>query len=109
MERRAKDRPFAFWFGSTDPHRPYEPGAGVQSGLRADRVQVPPFLPDTLDVRNDLLDYYFEVQRFDRDLGAIIAALERAGELDNTIVIVLATAKRPAEELYDLRRDPDEL
>jgi arylsulfatase A-like enzyme len=40
------------------------------------------------DVRNDILDYYFEVQRFDRDLGAIIAAIERAGELDNTIIIV---------------------
>jgi hypothetical protein len=28
---------------------------------------VPRFLPDTADVRQDLLDYYFEVERFDRD------------------------------------------
>ena len=56
---------------------------------------MPPFLPDTLEVRNDLLDYYFEVQRFDRDLGRIIDALERAGELDNTIVIVTSDNGMP--------------
>jgi arylsulfatase A-like enzyme len=95
MERRAKGSPFAFWFGSQDPHRPYEPGTGAQSGLKVDRVQVPGFLPDRPGVRNDLLDYYFEVQRFDRDLGAIIAALERAGELENTIVIVTSDNGMP--------------
>ena len=46
------------------------PGTGAQSGLKADRVRCRGFCPDTPDVRNDLLDYYFEVQRFDRDLGA---------------------------------------
>ena len=35
MERRAKGSPFCFWFGSTDPHRPYEPGTGAQSGMNA--------------------------------------------------------------------------
>jgi arylsulfatase A-like enzyme len=88
IERRPKGQPYCFWFGSHDPHRPYELGTGAQSGLKADRVQVPAFLPDMPEVRNDILDYYFEVQRFDRDLGAIISAIERAGELDNTIIIV---------------------
>jgi len=86
--QRKPGQPFCFWFGSNDPHRPYEPGSGAQSGLKPDGVQVPRYLPDTDITRNDLLDYYFEVQRFDRDLGKIIATLERAGELDNTIVIV---------------------
>jgi arylsulfatase A-like enzyme len=95
MQRRQKGSPFCFWFGSTDPHRPYELGTGVQSGLKTDRVQVPRFLPDTLDVRNDLLDYYFEVQRFDRDLGHIIETLDRMGELDNTIIIVTADNGMP--------------
>jgi len=88
LRQRPSGTPFCFWFGSSDPHRPYSSGSGAESGLRADGVEVPAFLPDTLDVRNDLLDYYFEVQRFDRDLGTLIEMLERAGELDNTIVIV---------------------
>lgn len=88
MERRSKNSPFCFWFGSTDPHRPYEPGSGAKSGLDVKSVEVPQFLPDTPEVRNDILDYYFEVQRFDRDLGRLIEALERTGELDNTVIIV---------------------
>ena len=95
MQRRAKGSPFSFWFGSTDPHRPYVPGTGAQSGMKMDGVQVPAFLPDTPEVRNDILDYYFEIQRFDRDLGQILEALERAGELDNTIIIVTSDNGMP--------------
>jgi N-sulfoglucosamine sulfohydrolase len=95
VERRAPGQPFCFWFGSHDPHRPYDPGSGAKSGLKPERVQVPPYLPDAADVRQDLLDYYFEVQRFDRDLGQIIETLERAGELDSTIVIVTSDNGMP--------------
>jgi arylsulfatase A-like enzyme len=105
IQRRPKGSPFCFWFGSTDPHRPYEPGAGAEIGLKTNWVQVPRYLPDTLDVRNDLLDYYFEVQRFDRDLGRVIETLERAGELDNTIIIVTSDNGMPfpraKANLYD--------
>ena len=56
--------------------------------MRPDTVRVPRYLPDTADVRNDLLDYYFEVQRFDRDIGRLLDLLEKTGELTHTIVIV---------------------
>jgi N-sulfoglucosamine sulfohydrolase len=82
-----KDKPFCFWFGSNDPHRPYDPGAGAKSGLTADKVVVPRFLPDTPEVRADLLDYYSEVERLDREVGEIIAALDAAGQLDNTLIV----------------------
>ena len=95
MKQRAAGAPFCFWFGSTDPHRPYEPGSGVRGGLKIDRVRVPRFLPDGADVRNDLLDYYFEVQRFDADVGRMLESLERAGELDNTIVVVTSDNGMP--------------
>jgi arylsulfatase A-like enzyme len=95
MERRDPGRPFCFWFGSQDPHRPYEPGTGARAGLTPESVRVPRFLPDTAEVRQDLLDYYFEVQRFDRDLGRVIEALARAGELDRTVVIVTSDNGMP--------------
>lgn len=81
-------KPFCFWFGSTDPHRPYETGSGAASGMNPRDVQVPSFLPDTPEVRGDILDYYFEVQRFDREVGEILKRLESAGELDNTLVVI---------------------
>lgn len=95
MQNRARGTPFCFWFGSQDPHRPYEPGTGAKSGMKPEPVRLPRFLPDRVEVRQDLLDYYFEVQRFDRDLGRIIETLERAGELENTIVIVTSDNGMP--------------
>jgi arylsulfatase A-like enzyme len=95
IQQRPTGRPFCFWFGSNDPHRPYEAGTGAQAGMKLDSVQVPAFLPDTPEVRSDLLDYYFEVQRFDRDVGRIIGTLERLGELDNTLIIVTADNGMP--------------
>ena len=95
LRQRPTGRPFCFWFGSTDPHRPYGAGTGVSLGRPAAAVEVPGFLPDTPEVRQDLLDYYFEVERFDRDVGAIVEALTRAGELDNTVVIVTSDNGMP--------------
>jgi arylsulfatase A-like enzyme len=88
LQRRPAGAPFCFWFGSTDPHRPYDEGSGIKAGKAAQNVDVPAFLPDTAEVRSDLLDYYLEVERFDHDLGALVAALERIGELERTIVVV---------------------
>lgn len=95
VQRRDKGRPFCFWFGSQDPHRPYEAGNGAKIGLKPESVRVPGFLPDSAVVRQDILDYYFEVERFDRELGQIIQALELTGELDNTIVIVTSDNGMP--------------
>jgi hypothetical protein len=56
---------------------------------------VPPFLPDAPAVRSDLLDYCVEIEWFDRHLGQMLKALEDAGELDNTLVIVTADNGMP--------------
>ena len=90
-----KDVPFAFWFGSGDPHRPYDRGSGALAGVDPARVTVPAFLPDTPEVRGDIADYLAEVERFDRDLGELVATLERAGQLDRTVVIVTSDNGMP--------------
>ena len=95
LDNRPQGRPFCFWFGSTDPHRPYADGSGSSLKRAAADVEIPDFLPDTPVVREDLLDYYYEVERFDRDLGAILDAIARIGELDNTVVIVTSDNGMP--------------
>jgi arylsulfatase A-like enzyme len=94
LTQRPPGAPFCFWHGSQDPHRPFEAGTGAGLAPPA-QVEVPPFLPDTPEVRNDLLDYYVEVQRFDRDLGHLVDVLARAGELDRTIIIVTSDNGMP--------------
>ena len=69
-------QPFCFWFGSFDPHRPYEAGSGLKSGKKLSDASVPDFLPDTPAVRSDLLDYYAEIERFDREVADVVALLE---------------------------------
>ncbi len=88
LQKAPADKPFCFWFGSHDPHRAYVKGSGARSGMDPSKVVVPPDLPDTPEVRSDILDYYFAVERYDRDVGAILKLLQEAGRLDNTIVVM---------------------
>lgn len=88
LKSTPEEKPFCFWFGSNDPHRPYPLGAGLKLGLKLEDVQVPPIWPDTPEVRSDILDYYFKVERFDRDVGELLRLLEASGKLDNTIVVM---------------------
>jgi N-sulfoglucosamine sulfohydrolase len=87
LSERPKDKPFCFWFGSSDPHRSYKKGSGLAKGKTLEQAEVPGFLPDTPEIRSDMLDYTFEVERFDSDLGQMLELLKKAGELDNTLVI----------------------
>ena len=80
--------PFCYWHGSQDPHRPYEKGSGLKSGLDPAKVTVPQFLPDTPEVRSDILDYLVEVRRFDETVGQILTSLEKTGRIENTLVVV---------------------
>ncbi|REG85436.1 sulfatase family protein [Algoriphagus antarcticus] len=105
LTERSNDQPFTFWFGSTDPHREYATNSGIQTGMALDEVQVPGFFPDVDCVRNDILDYYFEVERFDRECGQLIKMLEELGELDNTIIVMTSDNGMPfprsKANLYD--------
>ena len=92
-----KGKPWAFWYGAIEPHRGYEFGSGVAKGGKklSDIDRVPAFWPDNDTVRNDLLDYAFEVEHFDRHLGRMLAALEQRGLLANTLVIVTSDHGMP--------------
>ena len=105
FESRPTGKPFCFWFGSIDPHRPYDKGFGREAGIRIEDIEVPSWLPDHPAVREDMADYLAEIQRFDRDLGAILAVIEKAGELENTLVVVTSDNGMPfpraKTNLYD--------
>lgn len=88
LAARPQGRPFCFWFGSRHPHRAYQTGIGVRSGMDPSQVRVPPYLPDNAATRSDICDYYYETQQFDTQCAGILKSLERAGELDNTLVVI---------------------
>lgn len=88
LAARPKDKPFYFWYGASEPHRGFAKGAGLRAGKKLSDAPPPPFLPDTPEVRSDILDYCLEIEWFDSHLARMLEALEKAGELDNTLVIV---------------------
>lgn len=106
LANRPKDKPFCFWFGSTDPHRPYDAGSGKASGIDLGKIKLPAALPDAEETRSDVADYYFEVQRFDREVGELLDRLQAIGELDNTLVVMTGDHGMPfprgKANLYDL-------
>jgi N-sulfoglucosamine sulfohydrolase len=96
LESAPADRPFFYWFGSANPHRKYEPDAGMSAGKKpADIDRVPAYWPDNDIVRRDMLDYATEIEAYDREVGELIAALRESGRAENTLVIVTSDHGMP--------------
>lgn len=95
MADRPVDKPFCFWIGSHDPHRPYDGALKQEAKSDEGKVRVPAWLPDNETVRRDLLDYYAEVNRFDATVGAAVALLKSKGLYDETLIIVTSDNGMP--------------
>lgn len=105
LDARPDGQPFCFWFGAVEPHRKYQRGAGLAAGKNLSEAPVPPFLPDAPGIRGDILDYFTEIEHADRHLERMLDALEKRGELDNTLVIATSDNGMPfpraKANLYD--------
>jgi arylsulfatase A-like enzyme len=91
LDNRQGDQPFFYWFGPTNVHRKWTKGSGKALwGIEPDSLQgkLPPFLPDVPIVREDLADYFGEIQALDTMLGLLRKRLEEIGELENTMIVV---------------------
>ncbi len=94
IRERPAGRPFFLWVASTDPHRPYQLNT-IARPHKPEDVVVPPYLPDHPHIRKELALYYDEIVRFDECVGTVRQALSDAGELDNTIIIVMSDNGMP--------------
>ncbi len=45
-QTEARSKPFFFWLATSDPHRDYKPGSGVESGIDLSQVHLFPHFPD---------------------------------------------------------------
>ena len=100
----AKGKPFFFWTGFFDPHRPYHKGA-ISDAHDPDRVMVPRHLVNDRRTRNDIAQYYDEISRMDSIIGTYMEILDRENLLKDTYIIFLSDngAPFPREKgtLYD--------
>jgi N-sulfoglucosamine sulfohydrolase len=88
LKQRPAGKPFCFWMGFTEPHRPYELDSGVRDGKKLTDAKLPGYLPDNDTVRGDLLDYAVEVEWGDAQIGRTLEVLQAAGEMENTLIVI---------------------
>lgn len=100
VEAAPADKPFFMWFAAYDAHRGWDADSQWDaekygSPHDPEDVWVPPYLSDDPETRQDLASYYNEVTRYDYYIGKVVEALRRRGELDNTLILVMADNGRP--------------
>ena len=95
LTKRDTEKPFCFWFGTHEAHRKYEKDSYKKENKDLSKITVQAFFPDNELVRGDLADYGVEVEYHDRQIGLALAALEKRGLLDNTIIIATSDQGMP--------------
>ncbi len=98
---KKENKPFFLNANAHDPHRPYA-GSDTEKKywgedlpkftrqILPEEVEVPDFLVDIPEVRQEMAEYYTSVYRCDEVVGAILKALDESGMADHTIVMFLS-------------------
>jgi uncharacterized sulfatase len=79
-------RPFALVVGEHSPHTVWPESTTYDPA----RVDVPPALLDTPELRRARARYYEDVTKMDRNVGRLLASLRRRGLLDGTLFVYTA-------------------
>jgi arylsulfatase A-like enzyme len=85
---RPQGQPFFAVFNLTISH---ESQVAPKSGkthfrIPPEKVSLPPYHPDTMEIRRDWANYYDDITRMDQQVGKLLQELEDAGLTDETIV-----------------------
>lgn len=86
LDKVPAGKPWFLWANYIDPHRKWDEGI---PGPDPASLKLPGYLPDLPEVRQELARYYAEIMRLDADFGRLMAALEKRGQADNTIVVFM--------------------
>ena len=81
-------KPFLFIAASNEPHTPWNKGDA--SAYPPASLQLPPVLVDSPDTRAGFSKYLAEITYFDSQVGELLTLLDRHGQRDNTLVVVLS-------------------
>lgn len=102
-EHGRSSTPYFVTIGMWEVHRPWPPEDYAR--FPAAHVEVPPYLPDNADTREDLAGMYGSIAQLDAAVGMTLDAIERHGDPDNTLVIFTtdhgAALPRAKGTLYD--------
>lgn len=102
----SRNQPWFLMVNIPNSHRPYPNSDKTPIGVDPRDIQLPPFLPDSPEVRKDWTEYFAGIEQADDLTGEAIEVLESSGQDANTIVIFLSdhgpTFQHGKMTLYDL-------
>ena len=56
IEEKDHEKPFFFWVGFGEPHRPFDIDRGLRMGIDTSLIRIPDFLPDVPVTRLNIAD-----------------------------------------------------
>jgi arylsulfatase A-like enzyme len=102
-ELSGRDEPFYLEVGFEEPHRPYDFGGAVPDTSRG--VAIPPYLPESVEAREDLASFQGAIRQMDEAVGRILHALDQLALAQSTLVVFAtdhgAAMPRAKCTLYD--------
>ena len=87
-KNRASGQPFFAVFNITTSHESQVAPKAGKTAFRVppEQIALPPYHPDTPEIRRDWANYYDQITLMDSQVGKLLAELESAGLADSTIV-----------------------
>jgi N-sulfoglucosamine sulfohydrolase len=100
---RAEGQRFFAQVNFFPPHRPFVKAQNHPTDR--DAVVLPPYVPDTEELREDRAQYLDSIRLLDHGVGSVLARLEEDGLMDSTVIFFFGDNGRPfardKQFLYD--------
>ena len=90
-QKLVKNQPFFAQINSRESHRGFYPAKNIPK----EKIVIPPYYPDHPVTRSDWAGYFESINRFDKQVGAIIKQLQADNLEKNTIICILSDHGRP--------------
>ncbi|HEY9562041.1 MAG TPA: sulfatase, partial [Anseongella sp.] len=87
LDKVPEKKPFFLWVNYSNPHRPFT--APDEFLPDPESLMLPPDVPDTEKLRQDLAAYYAEIRQLDKRIGLILRELKTRGQMENTLIIFM--------------------
>ena len=90
-QKLVKNQPFFGQINSRESHRGFYPSKNIAK----EKIVIPPYYPEHPVTRSDWAGYFESINRFDKQVGAIIKQLQANNLEKNTIICILSDHGRP--------------
>jgi arylsulfatase A-like enzyme len=85
LDKRPTGKPFFLWANFSDPHHVWNAPAEFRPDPA--QLQLPAHWPDLPGMREQLADYFAEINRLDRSVQRVLDVLSERGLLEKTLIV----------------------